>query len=197
MNPAHDHGPSDDELAAFVSVDIEAAGPIPARYSMLSIGAVLVSDLERRFYVELKPEHSAFVPSALAVSGLSMQALAADGRDLADAMAAFNQWLIESVGPNQSPIFVAFNAPFDWAFVNDAFLRTLGTNPFGHAALDIKAYFMGMTGSPWSETSFSRVAERFMQEPTLVHHALQDAVDQARVFRHMLQVGDRAAEREN
>jgi ribonuclease T len=81
---------------------------------------------------------------------------------------------------------VAFNAPFDWAFINDAFHRTLGANPFGHAALDIKAYFMGLTGRPWAQTGFKQVADLYMQEPQLAHHALQDAVDQARVFRHML-----------
>jgi len=188
--------PANDEMAAYVSVDIEAAGPIPARYSMLSIGACLVSDLECRFYVELKPEHSAFDPAALAVSGLSMEALAADGQELGQGMAAFKEWLDESVRPEQPPIFVAFNAPFDWAFINDAFLRTIGTNPFGHAALDIKAYSMGLTGSSWAETSFRRIAEQFLEKPALVHHALQDAVDQARVFRHMLRASDRSTQQE-
>lgn len=182
-----------DEMGAYVSVDIEAAGPTPSLYSMLSIGACLVHDPDQQFYVEIKPEHLTADPQALAVSGLSMQALAADGVELPQAMAKFSAWLEEAVGPDQSPIFVAYNAPFDWAFVNDAFQRTLGTNPFGHAALDIKAYFMGRTGRPWSETSFRRAADHYMLKPSLEHHALQDAVDQARVFRQMLMSGDRVA----
>ena len=40
---------------AFVSVDVETAGPNPAQYALLSLGACLVSDPERGFYVELKP----------------------------------------------------------------------------------------------------------------------------------------------
>ena len=40
---------------AFVSVDVETAGPNPAQYALLSIGAYLVSDPERGPYVELKP----------------------------------------------------------------------------------------------------------------------------------------------
>jgi DNA polymerase III epsilon subunit-like protein len=40
---------------AFVAVDVETADPNPAQYALLSIGACLVSNLERGFYVELKP----------------------------------------------------------------------------------------------------------------------------------------------
>ena len=40
-------------------------------------------------------------------------------------------------------MFVGFNASFDWSFVNWYFHKFVGTNPFGVAALDIKAYYMG------------------------------------------------------
>ena len=33
----------------YISVDIEAAGPVPAIYSMLSLGAVVVDDLASDF----------------------------------------------------------------------------------------------------------------------------------------------------
>jgi hypothetical protein len=39
----------------YISVDIEAAGPVPATYSMLSLGAALVHDLQTNFYVEFQP----------------------------------------------------------------------------------------------------------------------------------------------
>jgi ribonuclease T len=190
---AQERSANSSESAAYVSVDIEAAGPIPARYSMLSIGACLVDDIECQFYVEIKPEHARADPQALAISGLSMQALQTGGVELPLAMTRFSAWLEQVIGPDRSPIFVAFNASFDWAFINDAFHRTIGSNPFGHAALDIKAYFMGLTGRPWSETSFKQVAAQYMPDSSLAHHALQDAVDQALVFRHLLVAADRAA----
>jgi hypothetical protein len=31
-------------------------------------------------------------------------------------------------------IFVAFNAPFDWMYINEYFQRYLGENPFGHSS---------------------------------------------------------------
>ena len=43
------------ENELYISVDIEAAGPVPVEYSMLSIGACVVGSPEVSFYIELKP----------------------------------------------------------------------------------------------------------------------------------------------
>jgi hypothetical protein len=41
---------------SYVMVDVEADGPIPGDYSMISIGAVIVEpSLEKTFYGKLKP----------------------------------------------------------------------------------------------------------------------------------------------
>ena len=177
------HTPS---LEGYVSVDVEAAGPNPGQYSLLSIGACLVADPQRGFYVELQPLNDNATAEALAISQLSLEQLAERGLPPAEAMARFETWLAEEI-PDRPPIFVAFNAPFDWMFVNDYFHRFLGRNPFGHTALDMKALYMGLTGVPWSETSMHNVAVRYLgRSRPLAHHALQDARDQAALFRAML-----------
>jgi DNA polymerase III epsilon subunit-like protein len=173
-------------LEAYVSVDVETSGPNPSRYSLLSIGACLVADIQRTFYVELRPVSHNFTPEALAVSGLSLEELAERGLPPAEAMARFEAWLAAEVSPHLQPIFVAFNAPFDWMFVNDYFHRFLGRNPFGHAALDLKAFYMGLSGAHWSETTMSYVAARYLGNRQLTHHALCDAQDQAVLFQKML-----------
>jgi len=182
MSPWH-RAPS---LQAYVSVDIETAGPNPSQYSLLSIGACLVADTERAFYVELQPFNQNALPSALDISGLSMELLAQHGAPPAEAMARFERWIKSEVPADQRPIFVAFNAPFDWMFVNDYFHRFLGRNPFGYAALDLKAYYMGLIGCRWSETSMRHLAVRYLDHRQLTHHALRDAQDQAELFPHML-----------
>ena len=73
----------------FISVDIEASGPYPGEYSMLSIGACLVDEPEETFQCELKPLSLNAVPKALEVSGLSMEELAIRGLDPATAMSQF------------------------------------------------------------------------------------------------------------
>lgn len=167
----------------FVSVDVETAGPSPSRYSLLSIGACLVDDPARSFYIELKPVTDDFEQGALDVSGLSMEALREGGTDPEAALLAFEQWLAGEVPPGSRPIFTAFNVGFDWMFVNDYFHRYLGRNPFGHSALDIKAYFMGMAGSSWAATSMRHLAPRYLGDRQLSHNALDDAKDQAELFR--------------
>jgi hypothetical protein len=57
------------------------------------------------------------------------------------------------------PVFVGFNAAFDWSFVNYYFQRYLGENPFGFAALDIKSLYMGATGCAWEETPDCRTTQ--------------------------------------
>lgn len=74
----------------YISVDIEADGPIPGPYSMLSFGAAVAgvqdadgftaADPEKlTFYRELRPISEEFVPEALAVSGLDRDRLQHEG----------------------------------------------------------------------------------------------------------------------
>jgi ribonuclease T len=166
----------------YISVDVETAGPTPDRYAMLSIGACTMQEPRQTFYVELQPDRGEARPEALAVSGLELQQLRERGETPAEAMAHFAAW-VDSVTPaGGRPVFVAFNAPFDWSFVNCYFHRYLDRNPFGHAALDIKALYMGANGVPWSETAMRHVAARYLDDRVLTHHALQDALDQADIF---------------
>ena len=101
-------------------------------------------------------------------------------------MEQFEQWLGSVVPRNQRPVFVAFNAVFDWMFVNDYFHRYLGRNPFGYSALDMKSFFMGVARVPWNKTSLQQVVERYQTEHVLTHTALQDAVDQAELFHRII-----------
>lgn len=171
----------------FVSIDVETAGPCPSRYPLLSIGACLVTDPARSFYVELQPVPEAADPEALRISGLSLERLREEGLPPREAMERFAHWLRQAV-PHRRPVFVAMNAAFDWMFVNDYFHRYLGFNPFGHAALDIKSFFMALRRVPWEQTGWRHIAQRYLpQRAALAHNALQDAQDQARAFLAMLQ----------
>ena len=170
----------------FISVDVETAGPTPGDYAMISIGACPVDEPERGFYVELKPDRDAVVPSALEVSGLSMETPAAEGTDPAEAMREFAQWIRDVVPPQtHRPVFVGFNAVFDWMFVNEYFVRYGIENPFGHGGLDIKSYYVGMMGSTWEQTSMRHLSPKYLSGRPLSHNALGDARDQAELFRRI------------
>ena len=167
----------------FVSVDVETAGPIPGEFSLLSIGACAVADPTKTFSCELKPINGNFDPKALEVTGLSLDELARIGLDPSDAMQRFADWLATLTEPDRSLVFVGFNAPFDWSFVNYYFHRFGENNPFGFAALDIKALYMGATGCSWSDTRSSKIVERLKPNLKGTHDALHDALYQAELFR--------------
>jgi DNA polymerase III epsilon subunit-like protein len=172
----------------YFSVDIEASGPIPGEYSMLSLGACRIDSPKKTFYAEIRPINDNFVPAAIKVSGFDLRELARTGREPRKAMSDFGVWIERQTGV-ATPVFVGFNASFDWSFVNWYFHKFVGSNPFGFGALDIKAYYMGLSGCEWEDTRSSKLP------PTLTsgskdrprHNALSDAVYQAGIFRRMME----------
>ena len=171
---------------SYISVDIEADGPIPGEYSMLSLGAASVDKPERSFYVELRPISDRYVADALAVSGLDRDRLIEEGSAPESAMTAFLAWIDEAAG---KPVFVSFSS-WDWIFVYYYLLRFGGRSPFGHSSLDLKSFYMGAYGSSWAETGKRHIARN---QPQLLegvgphtHNALDDAREQAELFRRML-----------
>lgn len=171
----------------YILVDVETAGPNPSQYAMLSIGACTLSDpVCATFYVELQPDSMKFQEEALDISGLSLEHLAEKGTPPLEAMQAFADWVGRITPESAKPVFTALNAPFDWMFVNDYFHRYLGQNPFGHSALDIKAFFMGLRGVNWKETSYKHISRYYKGHPQLSHNALQDVLDTAEFFKVML-----------
>jgi len=170
---------------AYFSVDVEAAGPVAAKYSMLSLGACLVGQSDVSHYVELKPISMEFLPAALEVSGFDMSYLAINGEAPALAMPAFKRW-VEKAAAGRRPVFVGFNASFDWQFVNWYFLAFTDGNPFGIGAVDIKSYYMGAIGVTWGETTSSQLPSRFQPDIPQTHNALDDARAQASIFEKLL-----------
>jgi ribonuclease T len=170
---------------AYISVDIEAAGPIPGAYSLLSIGACLVGQPDENYYVELQPINEAFVDAAIKVAGKSLNDFRRVGLPPDEAMKDFKAW-ITRVSHDSSPVFVGFNASFDWSFVNWYFHSFIGSNPFGIGGVDIKSFYMGMTGCLWQETRSSLIPREFKGETPHTHNALDDAAEQGDMFRLML-----------
>lgn len=166
-----------------ISVDIETSGPIPGEFSMLSIGACLVENDAETFECSLKPISSNFDPAALKATGLKLETFERNGVMPEEGMGKFRTWVENQISDSQKAVFVGFNAPFDWSFINYYFLRYGLRNPFGFSALDIKAFYMGRTGCAWSETSSSKIAKKVNPLTSADHNALHDAIYQAELFR--------------
>lgn len=158
---------------SYIMVDVEADGPIPGDYSMISFGAVVVeSDLKRTFYGQLRPISNKWLPEALAVSGHTRQdTLAFEEPNV--VMQGFADWLaVENVGRLQ---FVSDNNGFDWQFINWYFHHFLGYNPFGFSSTNLGSLYKGL-----SKDMFKTF--KHLRKTRHTHHPVDDARGNAEAF---------------
>jgi DNA polymerase III alpha subunit (gram-positive type) len=161
---------------AYIMVDIESDGPIPADYSMISIGAVLVNDvLDTTFCGQLKPISDRFLPEALNVSGLTRaDTLAFD--EPKQVMLNFAEW-IKAVCKDK-PIFISDNNGFDFMFVNWYFHHFLGENPFGHSSQNLGSLYKGLV-----QDTFKNF--KHLRKTAHTHHPVDDAKGNAEALLYM------------
>ena len=161
----------------YVMVDVETDGPIPADYSMICLGAVVVdNNLDKRFYVQLKPISEQWIPESLKISGFSRnQTQQFD--DPKEVMEKFSAWI--EVSCAGTPLFISDNNGFDWQFVNYYFHHFLGNNPFGFSSTNLGSLYKGLV----KDTSKNF---KHLRNTAHTHDPLDDAVGNAEALLHMI-----------
>ena len=161
----------------YVMVDVEADGPIPADYSMICFGAVVVDEnLDKRFYGQLKPISEQWIPDALKISGFSRnQTQQFD--DPKEVMEKFSAWI--KVSCTGTPLFISDNNGFDWQFVNYYFHHFLGNNPFGISSTNLGSLYKGLV----KDTSKNF---KHLRNTAHTHDPLDDAVGNAEALLLMI-----------
>ncbi|HYS80726.1 MAG TPA: exonuclease [Anaeromyxobacteraceae bacterium] len=127
---------------SLIVVDVEADGPAPHLFSMVSFGAVVVEpSLGQTFKGEVRPVSERWDPQALAISGVSReQHLRFE--EPGPVMERFEAWL--AAHSKGKPVFCSDNLAFDWQWVNYYFHAYLGRNPFGWSGRRIGDLYCGM-----------------------------------------------------
>ncbi|WAZ25006.1 3'-5' exoribonuclease [Streptomyces cinnabarinus] len=181
----------------YISVDIEADGPIPGPYSMLSLGAAVAGTQDAdgftpadpeasTFYRELRPISADFVPEALAVSGLDRERLGRDGSEPAVALREFSEWVREA-GQGAQPVMCGYPASYDWTFLYWYLIRFTGSSPFGHSGcLDMKTLYATKAGLPLRAVAKGTMPRELLSRRRHTHHALDDAIEQAELFANLM-----------
>ncbi|MFJ3231915.1 exonuclease domain-containing protein [Streptomyces sp. NPDC086787] len=181
----------------YISVDIEADGPIPGPFSMLSLGAAVAgtqdaegftaADPEQHtFYRELRPISAAFDPEALAVSGLDRERLTVEGAEPGHALAEFSAWVRE-VSAGAQPVMCGYPASYDWTFLYWYLIRFTGASPFGHSGcLDMKTLYATKAGLPLRAVAKGNMPRHLLSTRPHTHHALDDAVEQAELLANLM-----------
>jgi DNA polymerase III epsilon subunit-like protein len=171
---------------AFISVDVEASGPIPGEYSMLSLGACEIANMKNTFYSEIQPLNENRMEEAMEVHGLSLDKLKKEGLSPCEATRKFADW-IKWISNGKDPIFVAFNLGFDWSFVNYYFIKFTGHNPFGASGIDAESVWFGKFGGQWSDVSMTKIKRALELDIPHTHNAGDDAEEQAVIFERIIQ----------
>lgn len=177
----------------YISADVEADGPIPGRYSMLSFGLAVAATFDGRsfqprdpaaetFYRELRPIAAEWLPEAVEASGLDRDALAREGTEPKQGMPDAVAW-VESVSGGARPVFVGYPVVFDWMFLYWYFVAFAGKSPFGFSsALDIKTMYQQKARVTLDEAGRADLPPTLCVSRPHTHHARDDAVEQAEIF---------------
>ena len=178
-------------------IDIEASGPVPSLYDMISLGAVAVHENEDgtlrlgdSFYVEIVPTAPGWDSEAEAIHGLSKAHLERHGVSRRVAMERLSAWVASTTDHGTKPTFVGHNAPFDWSHVAWCCAAERLSNPFGYKALCTKALATGVLGVHWLDSSKETIAQALSlpeEDTSQKHRADYDAAYQALVLKGLLE----------
>lgn len=164
----------------YVMVDVESDGPIPADYSMICFGALIVEPgLGRSFYGRLQPISQRFVPEALAVSGFSREETMAFP-DPRTVMEEFRDWIAASC--KGRVLFVSDNNGFDWQFINWYFHHFTGGNPFGFSSTNLGSLYKGLAKDMF-------VNFKHLRKTRHTHNPVDDARGNAEALLQMKEMG--------
>lgn len=165
-----------------ILVDVEADGPAPGLYSMVSFGAVhLTNDgIQDTFFGQVMPLPNAnFVPEALAVSGVSrLEHLQYPAP--VETMSLFSNWLTEiKKDYNYKRLFfISDNNGYDWQFINYYFWLTLNRNPFGHSSHNLNDLYKGLVKDMFKNF-------KHLRDTKHTHHPVDDATGNAEALLKM------------
>lgn len=162
-----------------VVVDIEADGPIPGDYSMISFGAVIMDEkLDKTFYGELKPISEKWIPDALKVSGFSREETLKFNDPKAE-MLRFLDWCSRAKASKEDRLMLySDNNGFDWQFINWYFHHFVGSNPFGFSSGNIGSLYKGLV-----KDSFKNF--KHLRKTKHTHHPVDDAKGNAEALLYM------------
>lgn len=171
-----------------ISIDVEADGPCPGLYSMVSFGAVIIEEeLTKTFYGRVKPISEDWIPEALAVSNTTREEhLTYD--DPAEVMIAFAEWIKEHSKHDNWSTMISDNPAFDWQWINYYFHKYYKSNPLGFSARRIGDIYCGIkkdmtVNREWKKKY--RDHENFPHN----HHPVSDACGNASALLRFRELG--------
>jgi len=178
------------QIEIYVSTDVEADGPIPGPYSMLSFGSAAYTGSKT-----LIGTYSANLETLPGASGYpktmewwshhpeAYEATRKDPRPPEVVMKEYKDWLERLPG---KPVFLGYPACFDFMFIHWYLIKFAGDSPFAHSALDIRSYAMALLRRGFKESAKRNMPSEWFDDVPHSHIALDDAIEQGALFCNML-----------
>jgi hypothetical protein len=179
----------------YVSLDIEADGPCPGLFSMLSFGMAaftLEKQLVASFARNLQPLEGARVDERTMAWWNTPENIEAYGKARRDpvgpriAMAECRAWLDE-IRRFGRPVICGAPSGFDFTFLYYYFQRELGESPVGFASLDLRSYAAAVLRRQYRQVGKNSFPPDWIDEGLQhTHVALDDAIEQGCILINML-----------
>ncbi len=181
----------------YLSIDVEASGPFPGLFSLVSIGAVVVRpgrsgqwmvDEEYSFYEELKPlDGAAELEAATNIHGLTRDYLEENGRDPGQVMEEFARFYRKLEKEFKKVVPAAWPSSFDSPYIGWYLQYFLEENPLGWSAFDIPSFGMGLFCCHRNalRNLMKKAGIEFGNNPN-AHNALADAIEQGHTLANLL-----------
>lgn len=161
-------------MALFI-VDVEADGPYPGDFSMVSFGIVRVQeDLVNAptFYGKVRPISAGWQPEALAVSGHTRdEVMQFDTPEV--VMPQARDFIMQAKGDGHA-VFASDNNGFDWMFMCYYLHKYAGENPFGFSSRRIGDFAAGLEKNYRNANGWKK-----MRTTTHDHNPVNDAIGNA------------------
>lgn len=178
----------------YLGSDVEASGPVPGKYSMLSFGVSVVWDRSNCFYRELKPTSMNYVLEAMKVGCLGLECLdglmgnpeynpRSDlfkpelvlarlqevGVDPAKAMADFVNWAL-TIADGRKPVLLFDTSGTDAMFIFYYIGNYYSVDkPLGHTGRDIASVYKG-----YKNDMYARLKQLKVRDDRIVKHCSRD-----------------------
>lgn len=179
----------------YVSTDIEANGPCPGLFSMLSFGMAAFT-IEKQL-VGTFSRNLELLPGA-GVDERTMLWWARSDNALAyeksreglvrphEAMSACRTWL-EELRRFGRPVICGAPSGFDFTFIYYYFQRELGESPVGFASLDLRSYAAAVMKRQYRQVGKRQFPPEWIDENLPhTHIALDDAIEQGCILINMM-----------
>lgn len=177
--------------STYISIDIEATGPIPGPFSMISLGAAAYDDTGKlldTFEINFEElPNSARDPDTMQFWARNKEAWEYAMKNPVDPQVATQRFVDWLKGFNK-PTAICYPAGFDFTFVYWYIVNFCGlkNNPLSFSCLDIKSYIAGYLNKPFRSVYKGGMPEHWFSGRQHSHRGLDDALEQGDMFFNIL-----------